>query len=118
MRTLSHTSDTHQRRTNELTTFAGSWDVMLATPIGDLVVVFDITEENGAIQGIARSDDETVDFLDPVADGNRLRWSQEVTTPMKLKLDFDVTVEGDTMTGTSKAGILSSKVSGSRTSAG
>ena len=101
-----------------MTTFGGSWDVTLATPIGDLAVVFDITEKNGAIKGIASSKDETVDFLDPVADGNRLTWSQEVTTPMKLKLDFDVTVEGDTMTGTSKAGFLSSKVSGNRTSAG
>ena len=101
-----------------MTTFAGSWDVNLATPIGDLAAVFDITEQNGAIQGIARTDAETVDFLDAVADGNRLTWSQEVTTPMKLKLDFDVTVEGDTMSGTSKAGILSSKVSGIRTSAG
>jgi hypothetical protein len=101
-----------------LTTFAGSWDVTIVTPIGDLAVVFDITEQNGAILGVARSEDETVDFLDPVADGNRLTWSQEVTTPMKLKLDFDVTVEGDTMTGTSRAGILSSKVSGTRTSGG
>jgi hypothetical protein len=65
-----------------LTTFAGSWDVTIATPIGKMEVVFDITERDGAIGGIARSDDETVDFLDPVADGNRLTWTQNVTTPM------------------------------------
>jgi hypothetical protein len=36
---------------------------------------------------------------------------------MKLTLKFDVTVDGDTMTGTSKAGILpSSKVNGTRVS--
>lgn len=99
-----------------MSTFEGSWDVIIATPIGNLAVVFDITEQNGAVQGTARSDAETVEFLEPVADGNRLTWVQEVTTPMRLKLNFDVTVEGDTMTGTSKApGIPSSKVTGSRT---
>ena len=89
----------------------------IATPIGTMAVVFDITEQDGEIHGIARSDAETVDFLDAVADGNRLTWSQKVTTPMRLDLKFDVTVEGDTMTGTSKAGLLpSSKVDGSRAS--
>ena len=101
-----------------MSTFAGSWDVTIATPIGELAATFDITEQDGAIHGTARSDAETVEFLDPAADGNRLTWLQEVTTPMRLKLSFEVTVEGDTMTGTSKApGIPSSKVSGSRVSA-
>jgi hypothetical protein len=101
-----------------MTTFAGLWDVTIDTPIGKMAVVFDITEQDGAIHGTASSDAETVDFLDTVADGNRLTWSQAVTTPMKLTLKFEVTVEGDTMTGTSKAGIFpASKVYGSRSSA-
>jgi hypothetical protein len=98
-----------------LNTFAGSWDVTIATPIGKIAVVFDITEEDGAIHGIARSDAETVDFLDPVAEGNRLTWAQNVTTPMKLNLKFDVTVDGDAMTGTSQAGLFpASKLDGTR----
>ncbi len=91
----------------------------IATPIGVMAVVFNITEQDGAIQGIARSDAETVEFLDTVADGNRLTWSQNVTTPMRLELKFDVTVEGDIMTGTSNPGGMmpSSKVDGTRSSA-
>lgn len=101
-----------------MTDFAGSWNVIIATPIGNMAVVFDITEQEGAIHGTASSDAETVDFLDAVADGNRLTWSQVVTTPMRLTLKFDVTVEGDTMTGTSKAGMFpASKVHGGRSSA-
>jgi hypothetical protein len=103
-----------------MSTFAGSWDVVIVTPIGDMAVVFDITEEDGSISGIARSDAETVDFIDPVANGNQLTWTQEVTTPMKLSLKFDVTVEGESMIGTSKpSGMMpASKLSGSRSSAG
>jgi hypothetical protein len=100
-----------------MTTFEGSWNVTIDTPIGQIAVVFDITEQDGAIHGTARSDDETVEFVDAVADGDRLTWTQVVTTPMKLTLKFDVTVDGDTMTGTSKAGPMfpASKVNGTRT---
>jgi hypothetical protein len=109
-----------QRGTSTLTSFAGSWDVTIATPIGEIKAVFDITDEDGAIGGVARSDEETVEFLDPVADGNRLTWTQKVTTPMQLTLKFDVTVEGDTMTGTSNPGGMmpASKVNGTRSTAG
>lgn len=101
-----------------MTTFAGTWDVTIDTLIGKMEVVFDITEQDGEIHGIARSDAETVDFVDAVADGNRLTWTQAVTTPMRLTLKFEVTVEGDSMTGTSKAGMFpASKVNGSRSSA-
>ena len=101
-----------------MATFAGSWDVTIDTPIGKISAVFDITENDGAVQGVGRTDKESVDFYDVVADGNRLTWLQNVTTPMKLTLKFDVTVEGDVMTGTSKAGFLpGSKLEGTRTSA-
>jgi hypothetical protein len=102
-----------------MTTFAGSWDVAIDTPIGQIAVVFDITDRDGAIHGTARSDSETVEFVDAIAEGDRLMWTQAVTTPMKLTLKFDVTVDGDTMTGTSKAGPMfpASKVNGTRSSA-
>jgi hypothetical protein len=101
-----------------MATFAGSWDVTIDTPIGKIAAVFDITEQDGTIAGVGRTDKETVDMYDVVADGNQLTWLQNVTTPMKLTLKFVVTVEGDTMTGTSKAGILpGSKVQGTRTTA-
>ncbi len=70
------------------------------------------------ITGVATTKDEIVNFYDVVADGNSLNWFQDVTTPMKLKLKFAVTVDGDTMVGTSKAGIFpASKLQGTRTSA-
>jgi len=94
-------------------------DVTIDTLIGKMTVVFDITEVDGTIHGTARSDSETVEFLDAVAEGNKLTWTQVVTTPMKLTLKFDVDVDGDAMTGTSKAGSFpASKVFGSRTTPG
>jgi hypothetical protein len=101
-----------------MTIFAGVWNVDLHTAIGTMDVVFDITDQDGVILGTAATDKETVEFIDAVADGNRLTWTQKVATPMKLTLKFEVDVEGDTMTGTAKAGILpASKLQGTRTSA-
>ncbi len=100
-----------------MTNFAGTWDVTLDTPIGKMAVVFEITEADGVVTGVARSDAESVDFQDTVAEGDRLTWSQSVTTPMRLTLKFDVVVVGDSMNGTSKAGVLSSKVNGKRVAA-
>ena len=80
-----------------------------------MAAVFDISEENGVISGTARSGDEEVEIRDAAADGNRLTWLQDVQKPMKLTLKFDVVVDGDSMTGTSKAAIFpAAKLYGSR----
>jgi hypothetical protein len=98
-----------------MSTFAGLWDVTLSTPIGKMAVVLDIADQDGVIRGTAATSDEKVDFIDPVAEGNQLTWTQNVTTPMKLTLKFDVTVDGDTMTGGAKAGPMpASKLAGTR----
>jgi hypothetical protein len=101
-----------------MATFAGTWDVTIDTPIGTIAANFEITERDGSISGVGRTDKESVPFYDVVADGDQLTWLQDVTTPMKLTLKFVVTVDGDTMTGTSKAGFLpASKLQGTRSSA-
>ncbi|NNN09799.1 MAG: hypothetical protein HKL85_11500 [Acidimicrobiaceae bacterium] len=89
-----------------MTDFAGLWDATLVTPIGTMLVVFEITEVDGVIAGVARSDAESVDILEAVSDGDRLTWTQNVTTPMRVTLKFDVTVSGDTMVGSYKAGFF------------
>jgi hypothetical protein len=100
-----------------MTSFAGAWNATMDTPIGKIDAVFNITDHDGAIGGSASTDKETVDILDAAVDGDRLTWILKTTTPMKLTLKFDVTVVGDTMTGTAKAGILpASKVNGTRAS--
>ena len=98
-----------------MTDFVGSWNATLKTPIGVLNAVFHITEVDGVIGGVASTDAESVDILDAVVDGNRMTWTQKVTTPMKLTLKFDVTVDGDTMSGGYKAGMFpTSKVEATR----
>ncbi|AII06251.1 hypothetical protein C8E05_3031 [Rhodococcus wratislaviensis] len=93
----------------------GTWNVVIATPIGKQRVELTFVTQDGELRGTARGDAEEVPLTDPALDGNRLTWSQSITTPLRLHLKFDVVVEGDEMTGKSTAGRLpSSKVSGRR----
>jgi hypothetical protein len=85
---------------------AGTWDVRIKTPIGSLAAVYTFTESGGAQSGSATLKDETVPLLDLAVDGTRTTWRQSVTKPMRLNLDFDVVVDGDHMSGHSRAGRL------------
>ncbi|MGQ4475278.1 hypothetical protein [Streptomyces sp. SAS_276] len=96
----------------------GTWDLSVFTPIGKIKVVIELHEREGVLTGVARGAGEEVPLADISLDGDRLTWKQAVTKPMRLNLAFDVTVDGDTLRGTSKAGRLpSSKVTGERRNA-
>jgi hypothetical protein len=93
----------------------GTWNISISTPIGAQSVVLELTENNGVVTGIAKGANESTPLIDPVLEGNRLTWKQSITKPMRLNLTCEVTIEGDTITGTSRAGMLpSSKVTGTR----
>ncbi len=89
------------------TSIVGSWDVTMKTPIGTVPAVFDFTEAGGVLSGRAESKGDTVPLTDLTSHGDgRVTWNQVVTKPMRLNLAFDVTIDGDTFTGFSKAGRL------------
>ncbi|WP_367126043.1 hypothetical protein [Streptomyces phytohabitans] len=97
----------------------GIWDLTLATPLGGLHAEIELHDEAGRLTGSARGAGEEVPLRDVVLDGDRLTWSQSVTKPLRLNLDFDVTVSGTTLAGTSRAGRLPrSRVTGTRRAAG
>ena len=101
---------------------AGECDVKIKTPIGTLAVLYVFTQAQegpDGLSGTATYKGETVQLRDFTteagADGIRLTWRQSVTKPIRLNLAFDVVVDGDVMSGHSRAGRLPrSEVSGSR----
>jgi transcriptional regulator GlxA family with amidase domain len=93
----------------------GTWQTTIATPIGKMSVLLHISLKDGLIRGTATQGDEVDELLNPTWDGRQLTWTQKVKKPMRLNLKFEVTVQGDVMSGTAKAGMLpSSKVTGRR----
>ena len=93
----------------------GDWDVAIKTPIGSLQVLYTFTDESGTLTGTATGKGETVPLHDIAVAAQRVTWRQSVTKPMRLNLEFDVVVDGDRLTGHSKAGRLPrSTVTGAR----
>ena len=89
----------------------GTWNISISTPIGRQSAVLELSENDGVVAGVAKNDAETLPLINPVLHGNRLTWQLSITRPLRLTLTFD----GDTLTGTSKAGILPpSSVTGTR----
>ncbi len=91
------------------------WDLSVSTPIGQQYVRLVLRETPDGLDGEAQGKEETVQLSDLVRVGDRLTWAQSITRPMRLNLRFEVTVQGDEMTGTAKAGRFpGSKVTGTR----
>ncbi|WP_240415563.1 DJ-1/PfpI family protein [Paenibacillus periandrae] len=111
------TYDTPHDKITQASIFNGDWDTTMATPVGKLQVKLAISTSNGMIQGQATQGGETVEFMNPLLQGNKLIWSLHITKPMRLNLKFEVTAGGNYMTGTARAGILpASKLTGKRVS--
>ncbi|MFB2580871.1 hypothetical protein ACEXQD_06440 [Herbiconiux sp. P15] len=99
---------------------SGTWNLSLRTPIGTMHATMTFAETGGVWTGTA--DDGTGPGIplraittETTADGEHVTWSQSITKPLRLNLDFDVVVAGDQMTGHSRAGKLPrTTVSGTR----
>jgi len=93
----------------------GTWNISISTSIGRQSAVLELSENDGVVAGVAKNDAETLPLINPVLHGTRLTWQLSIIRPMRLNLKFDVTIDGNTLTGTSKAGILPpSRVTGTR----
>ncbi|MGC5663744.1 hypothetical protein ACN261_25520 [Micromonospora sp. WMMD723] len=84
----------------------GTWDVSLKTPIGTLRATYVFHDTGGTPTGTASTAAETVALAAVTCADARVTWRQSVTRPMRLHLDFDVVVDGDTLAGHSRAGRL------------
>jgi hypothetical protein len=94
----------------------GIWELAIATPVGRQEATLRLAWQGGALQGAVTSGDEVISLREVVLYGNRLTWSASMTKPIRLSLAFDVTINGDEMSGHAKAGLLPrSRVSGHRT---
>ncbi|MBP1994226.1 DJ-1/PfpI family protein [Paenibacillus eucommiae] len=111
------TYGTQRNNITQSSVFDGDWDTTIATPVGKLQVKLSISTSNGIVRGKAIQGDETVEFMNPALQDNKLSWSLRITKPMRLNLKFEVAADGDHMTGIAKAGLLpASKLTGKRIS--
>lgn len=98
----------------------GEWDLTIKTPVGRLAVVVRLESTPLGLAGTALNGTENVPLqnvtVESESDGSeRVRWTQSVRRPLRLNLDFDVSVTGDLLSGVARAGRLpASQVKGRR----
>jgi cytochrome P450 len=86
----------------------GTWNVVVKGPTGPQPTVLVIQRVNGQLAGTQTGDGMTSPITDVKLEGNNLTWVNHITKPMKLKVTFITTIDGNTMSGKCKPGFLGS----------
>lgn len=95
-------------------TVDGAWKMVLATPMGPQEMVARFTTEGEVLKGVLESDQGSQAF-EGVARGSQLKWDMKVTKPMPITLKYDLTVDGNSISGKAKLGMFgTAKVTGAR----
>jgi carbon-monoxide dehydrogenase large subunit len=77
-------------------------------------MVATVRTEGGVLTGKLDAPEGAQEFAGTV-EGNRLKWEMKVTQPMPITLKYDLTVDGDALSGTAKLGMFGkAKVTGER----
>ncbi|MGP3534139.1 hypothetical protein ACTU3I_05035 [Microbacterium sp. RD1] len=102
-----------------MSTITGSWSLHMKTPVGTIHADYLFVDADGVVTGSASDGSRITPLTDivvqPGADGERVTWRQSITKPLRLNLEFDVTVDGDALIGESRAGRLPrTRVTGER----
>jgi carbon-monoxide dehydrogenase large subunit len=96
-------------------TVEGRWNMVMKPPMGpeqQMVATFHV--DDGVLTGKLDAPEGAQEFIG-TADGNRLKWEMKITQPISMTLKYDVTIDGDALSGKCKLGIMgSAKVAGSR----
>ncbi|MFT4166029.1 MAG: hypothetical protein QM650_12385 [Microlunatus sp.] len=104
-----------------MTKLPGRWALTIRSPIGSIQAEMTFTIDGGIIDGTATGKGEIVELrnirTEQTPSGEHVTWSQSITKPMRMNLDFDVTIRDDELNGHSRAGRLPrSTVTGRRVS--
>ncbi len=92
----------------------GAWKMVLATPMGPQEMVARFTTQGEILKGVLESPEGSQGF-EGVVKGNALKWEMKVTKPMPITLKYDLTVDGNSISGKAKLGMFgTAKVSGTR----
>ncbi len=93
----------------------GTWKITVHTPMGAQASTVELLSDGSTLTGNQSGDEGTTAIYDGSVDGDTATWKVDITRPMKLSVTFTATVDGDSISGTVKAGMFpKSTFAGSR----
>ncbi len=94
---------------------AGTYECVTKTPMGDQKSDVTIVVNGDTFTGTNSGQMGSMEMENGKVDGNKLTWTMKMTVPMPMTLEGEATVDGDTITGSVKAGAFGSfALSGTR----
>ncbi|PKB19496.1 hypothetical protein B0I00_1732 [Novosphingobium kunmingense] len=87
---------------------SGTYECVTKTPMGDQKSDVTIVADGDTFTGTNAGQMGSMAMEDGKVDGNKLTWTMNMTVPMPMKLEGEATIDGDTLTGTVKAGAFGS----------
>ena len=94
----------------------GTWNLTLKTPMGDQKMTARLTESGGTLTGTVEDDrNPTGAIKEGTVEASQVGWKFDVTKPFALTVTISAKIDGDSMTGTGKAGMFpAAPLSGTR----
>ncbi len=86
----------------------GAYECVTKSPMGDQKSVLTVNVDGDSFSGSNKGAMGALDIYDGKVAGNTLTWKMDMTVPMPMTLEGEATVDGDTITGTIKAGMFGS----------
>jgi hypothetical protein len=82
----------------------GTWNVTVNSPMGAQPSTLTVTSEGGALTGTQSAQGTTQPIANGKVDGETITWSNSITSPFPMTLEFTGKLDGDTLNGSVKAG--------------
>ncbi len=82
----------------------GDWMVVISTPMGERTGKTRLRVEGEVLTGTMTNEFGETAIEDGEVEGDHLFWRTHLTQPMPITLEFELDVDGDTMTGTAQFG--------------
>ena len=83
-------------------TVDGKWEITINSPMGAQKATLDLIAKDGSLSGTQHAQGGNQPIANGKVDGNNLTWSANITSPMPMTLEFNGTVDGDTIKGTAE----------------
>jgi len=83
---------------------AGTYDVLVKTPMGDQKGRLTVVPEGESFSGKLSGALGEVPITGGRVNGDTIAWQMGISVPMPLSLDCEATISGDSLSGTVKAG--------------
>ena len=90
------------------TPLEGEWIVTVHSPTGPMETRLLLERKDGELTGSQSGEGSTSPILEASFDNGNIVWTNRITKPMKLKLEFSGVVDGNTMSGKVKTGFMGS----------